>query len=305
MRKSITEQKTDKAKMKSSTLKRAKKLEKIAVSKKNNVLLNKVEKIRNCCSVLGKQENKKTKNEFLSGRYCGYYRYCEICASKRKQQKALAVYKYVNANKKLFSGKHFYYIVLTLDRRKHCNLSYWLKEWLFYRDKIAKKYQNSIRKGHKNKSFFHWDGMLISVEIAYDKKQWRNHHMNIVLCTDEDIPISTWIDDWKLISTNNTLFDEWSDISTVCKDHSVVYIKKIKWVTGLKKVVSYINKFPVGIDDNLNWYVSAMENEKTKYKLWSTYWIFQGCFKKKKVLSKHTRYMWKKYTFDSKKEAYI
>ena len=63
---------------------------------------------------------------------------------------------------------------------------------ILYKDKLARAYRNSKRADQTNKSFFaQFDGMVVSIEIAHSGKNGRHPHINILACSDIDIPIES------------------------------------------------------------------------------------------------------------------
>ena len=58
------------------------------------------------------------------------------------------------------------------------------------KEKLARNYRNSKRDVQKSKSFFTaFDGMVISIEVAHKGKNGWHPHINILACSDNNIPI--------------------------------------------------------------------------------------------------------------------
>jgi len=88
--------------------------------------------------------------------------------------------------------KQRYYIVLTISHKAEDTLEDLMKRLMLYKDRLAKAYRNSKRKEQKTKSFFSlFDGMVISIEIAHKGTNGRHPHINILACSDMDIPIES------------------------------------------------------------------------------------------------------------------
>jgi hypothetical protein len=92
---------------------------------------------------------------------------------------------------KELTTKNWYYIVLTIKHGYNDKLSDLLSKLTKSKDKLARNYRNGKRVSQKTKSFFsQFDGMVSSIEVTKNKNG-RHPHLNLLVCTDNEIQIDT------------------------------------------------------------------------------------------------------------------
>jgi hypothetical protein len=94
-------------------------------------------------------------------------------------------------HEKNLTTKNWYYVVLTIKHSYNDKLSDLLSKLTQSKDKLARNYRNSKRSDQKTKSFFsQFDGMVSSIEVTKNKNG-RHPHLNLLVCTDNEIKIDT------------------------------------------------------------------------------------------------------------------
>lgn len=236
---------------------------------------SKANRIKDCCNVVAFRENLETwKRELLNANFCKYDRICIACATKRAIRMIKRFEQGIKENN-LYSKKR-YYIVLTIKHTKEDSLSDLLEKLMKGKDKLARNFRNSKRENHKNKSFFHYfDWMVISIEVSHKGEYWRHPHINILACTDYDIPIETG--KYRRWTTNEHLKQERMGITW---DSYIHNIRKINVVSDyfttswIGEVFKYAIKFS---DLEVPQLAEIMNIQNKKwYRFFSTYGIFRG-----------------------------
>lgn len=232
-------------------------------------------RIKECSNVVAFRENLETgKRELMSANFCKYDRICIACATKRAIRMIKRFEQGIKAND--LYQKKWYYTVLTIKHSKNDTLADLLEKLMKAKDKLARNFRNSKRPNQKNKSFFHYfDWMVISIEVTYSEKSWRHPHINILACSDYDIPIETW--KYRRWTTNEKLKQERLDITW---DSYIHNIRKIN-VSGEYFTRSWIGevfKYAIKFSDlEVRQLAEIMDIQHQKwYRFFATYGIFRG-----------------------------
>ncbi|MDR0607613.1 MAG: hypothetical protein LBG52_04635 [Candidatus Peribacteria bacterium] len=149
------------------------------------------QRITECCNFVSFRRYLETGDvQLISANFCKYDRICITCATKRAMRMIKKFKEGIEANN--LYEKQRYYIVLTISHKENDTLENLMKRLMTYKDRLAKAYRNSKRNEQKTKSFFSlFDGMVISIETAHKGKNGRHPHINILACSDVDIPIES------------------------------------------------------------------------------------------------------------------
>lgn len=235
----------------------------------------KANRIKEYCNLVAFRESLETwKRELISANFCKYDRICIACATKRAIRMIKRFEQGIKEND-LYKKKR-YYIVLTIKHNKDDELADLLEKLMQWKLKLARNFRNSKRPNHKSKSFFHYfDGMVISIEVSHKGKNWRHPHINILACSDYDIPIEQW--KYRRWTTNEQLKKEWLNITWDSYIHNIRQIN-VQWEyftwSGIWEVFKYAIKFS---DLSVPQLAEIMDIQNKKwYRFFSTYGIFRG-----------------------------
>ncbi len=237
---------------------------------------NRKQRIRECCNMIAFRRYLETGDvQLVSSNFCKYDRICIACATKR----AMRMIKKFSQGivKHDLYDKQRYYIVLTISHKQGDTLTELLDRLMLYKDKLARAYRNSRRDSQKSKSFFsQFEGMVVSIEISHKGKSWRHPHINILACSNNDIPIEMgkhyrW-------DVNEILQEEWKEIT-----NGTSFIHNIRKIdvqknhftrSGIGEVFKYAIKFSdLGVEQLSEVMVAQ---HKHQYRLFATYGIFRG-----------------------------
>ena len=253
----------------------------------------KANRIRECCNVVAFRESLETwKRELMSANFCKYDRICVACATKRAIRMIKKFEQGIKAND-LYKKKR-YYIVLTVKHTKEDKLADLLEKLMKWKDKLARNFRNSKRPNHKNKSFFHYfDWMVISIEVSHKGKHWRHPHINILACSDYDIPIE--VGKYRRWTTNEQLKQERLGITWDSYIHNIrrINVSSDHFTTSwIGEVFKYAIKFS---DLTVPQLAEIMDIQQKKwYRFFSTYGTFRGW----KVDNKRAKWWtWKRGVF--------
>lgn len=237
---------------------------------------NKKQRIRECCNTVAFRRYLDTGNiQLVSSNFCKYDRICIACATKRAMRMIKKFSQGIEEN--WLYNKKWYYIVLTISHKEWDKLSDLMDRLMLYKEKLARAYRNSKRPNHKEKSFFsQFYGMVMSIEIAHKGRNWWHPHINILACSDNDIPIE--YGKYTRWNTNEVLLDEWKHIT-----NETSYIHSIRPIeakkdhfsrSGIGEVFKYAIKFS---DLTMEQLAEVMANQhKHQYRFFATYGIFRG-----------------------------
>lgn len=236
---------------------------------------NRKQRMRECCNMVAFRRYLETGDvQLVSSNFCKYDRICIACATKRAMRMIKKFSQGIEANW-LYKQK-WYYIVLTISHKEWDKLSDLMDRLMLYKDKLARAYRNSKRDNQKSKSFFaQFDGMVMSIEIAHKWKNGWHPHINILACSDNNIPIEN---KFMRGNTNQQLLDEWKDITSgTSYIHNIrpIEVKKDHFSrSGIGEVFKYAIKFS---DLSVEQLAEVMANQhKHKYRFFATYGIFRG-----------------------------
>lgn len=263
----------------------------------------KANRIKECSNIVAFRENLETwKRELLSANFCKYDRICIACATKRAIRMIKRFEQGIREND-LYKKKR-YYIVLTIKHWKNDKLEDLLEKLMRWKQKMARNFRNSKRSKQKSKSFFHYfDWMVISIEVSHKWKHWRHPHINILACSDYDIPIEKRYTRW---TTNEQLKQERLKITWDSYVHNIrqINVSSDHFTTsGIGEVFKYAIKFS---DLTVAQLAEVMDVQHKKwYRFFSTYGIFRGW----KVDDKREKWgSWKRWVFlydESEWEYYL
>lgn len=242
-----------------------------------HLLSNRLRKarIQNCGNQVAFRRYLETGDvQMVWANFCKYDRICIACATKRAMRMIKKFSQGVEEHN-LYNKKR-YYIVLTISHTKDDKLSDLMDRLTLYKERLARNYRNSKRPWQKNKSFFYkFDGMVISIEIAHKWPSGWHPHINILACSDEDIPIESKYYRWL---TNDDLLQEWKTITD-----GTSYIHNIRKIdvtknhfsrSGIGEVFKYAIKFS---DLTVAQLAEVMEiQHNRKYRFFATYGVFRG-----------------------------
>lgn len=176
---------------------------------------------------------------------------------------------------KLYHKKR-YYIVLTINHKKEDTLSDLMDRLILYKERLARAYRNSKRDWQKTKSFFNqFDGMVISIEVAHNWPSGRHPHINILACSNNDIPTEKKYIRW---NTNQDLLDErktMTDGTSYIHNIRQIEVKKDHFTrSGIGEVFKYAIKFSDLTVSQLAEVMNIQHNRK--YHFFATYGVFRG-----------------------------
>lgn len=235
----------------------------------------KTNRLKECGNVVTFRKHLETwEKQLLSANFCKYDRVCIACATKR----AIGMIKRFEQGIKAQNlyEKHRYYIVLTIKHKAWDKLEDLMEKLLTSKEKLARNYRNSKRDVQKNKSFFNsFDGMVISIEVAHKWKNGWHPHINILACSNEEVPIKQGMHIRG--DVNEQLQKEWLQITWDSFIHNIRKINvKNDYFTrsGIGEVFKYAIKFS---DLTVSQLATIMElQQKYQYRFFSTYGIFRG-----------------------------
>lgn len=236
---------------------------------------NRRQRIRDCCNQVAFRRYLETGDvQLVSSNFCKYDRICIACATKRAMRMIKKFAQGIQAHN--LYQKKWYYIVLTISHKEGDTLAELMDRLMLYKEKLARVYRNSKRANQKNKSFFsQFDGMVISIEIAHRGKNWRHPHINILACSDKDIPIEKG---YTRGTTNPDILNEWKILTNgTSYVHNIrkIEVKKDHFSrSGIGEVFKYAIKFSDLTVEQLA-DVLAVQS-KNKYRFFATYWMFRG-----------------------------
>lgn len=250
-------------------------------------------RIRECCNQVSFRRYLETGDvQLVWANFCKYDRICIACATKRAMR-MIKKFKQGIEDHNLYNKKR-YYIVLTINHKKEDTLSDLMDRLMLYKERLARAYRNSKRDWQKTKSFFNqFDGMVISIEVAHKGTSWRHPHINILACSDNDIPTEEKYMRWK---TNQDLLDERKAITD-----GTSYIHNIRKITvksdhftrsGIGEVFKYAIKFSDLTVSQLAEVMNIQHNRK--YHFFATYGLFRGW---KRWEGKEYQWEWKEAVF--------
>lgn len=234
----------------------------------------KANRIKECCNMVAFRESLEDwRRELLSANFCKYDRICVACATKRAIKMIKRFERWMKEND--LYKKKWYYIVLTIKHSKDDTLPYLLKKLVKWKEKLARNFRNSKRANQKSKSFFNnFDWMVTSIEVSHKWKYWRHPHLNILACSDYDIPIDVW--KYRRWTTNEQLKAERHKITGDSYIHNIREINvtsdhfTLSWIW---EVFKYAIKFS---DLTIPQLAEVMDiQHKMKYRFFSTYGIFR------------------------------
>lgn len=232
-------------------------------------------RIKECCNQVAFRRYLKSWDiQLIWANFCKYDRICIACATKRAMRMIKKFAEWVQTH--WLYNKQRYYIVLTISHKKDDTLEELMDRLMLYKERLARAYRNSKRSWQKTKSFFNqFDGMVISIEIAHKWSNGRHPHINILACSDTDIPTES-----KFIrgNTNQELLNEWKAITD-----NTSYIHNIRKISvktnhfsrsGIGEVFKYAIKF----SDLTLWQLAQVMNiqHNRKYHFFATYGLFRG-----------------------------
>lgn len=180
---------------------------------------------------------------------------------------------------KELTTKNWYYIVLTIRHSYNDKLPDLLSKLTTAKDKLARNYRNGKRKTHKTKSFFtQFDGMVSSIEVTKNKNGW-HPHLNLLVCTDNEIQIDHnrySSPSGKGSNTNEQIRSEWKKLTG---DSFIHNIRKIDVsqnhfnLNGIGEVFKYAVKFSSLAVDQLAEIVELQQRKKLRF--YDTYGMFR------------------------------
>ena len=232
-------------------------------------------RIRECCNMVTFRRYLETGDvQLVSSNFCKYDRICIACATKRAMRMIKKFSQGIQEHK-LYDKKR-YYIVLTISHKQWDKLSDLMDRLMSYKNMLARSYRNSKRDKQRHKSFFsQFDGMVMSIEIAHKGINGWHPHINILACSDKDIPIEKW--KYLRGDTNAQLLEEWKRITHGSYIHNIRKINVVNSYfsrSGIWEVFKYAIKFSDLTVEQLA-EVMAMQHSK-QYHFFATYGIFRG-----------------------------
>ena len=236
---------------------------------------NRKQRITECCNLVTFRRYLETWDvQLVSSNFCKYDRICIACATKRAMRMIKKFKEWIESHN--LYNKQRYYIVLTISHKKWDELEDLMARLQKYKTRLSKAYRNSQRKEQKTKSFFsQFDGMVISIEIAHKWNSWRHPHINILACSDKDIPIESIYQRW---TTNSELLEEWKKLTDwTSYVHNIRKIN-VSWDKSFSRswiweVFKYAIKFS---DLSMEQLAEVMvAQHKHQYRFFETYWIFR------------------------------
>ncbi len=252
---------------------------KYLIANKPNLIKSvwKRKRIKDCWNVLLFEQLDSWEHRLKSGSFCKYDKFCLACSTRRAIKMIQRFENFIK--EKDLTTKNWYYIVLTIKHGYNDNLSDLLSKLTKSKDKLARAYRNGKRQSHKKKSFFsQFDGMVSSIEVTKNKN-WRHPHLNLLVCTDNDVQIdknrySSVGGKWS--NTNEQILKEWKKITG---DSYIHNIRKIDVsqnhfnLNGIGEVFKYAVKFSSLEVDQLAEIVELQQRKKLRF--YDTYGIFR------------------------------
>ena len=236
---------------------------------------NRKQRIRECCNMIAFRRYLETWNiQLVSSNFCKYDRICIACATKRAMRMIKKFKEWIKAHN--LYEKQRYYIVLTINHKRWDALSELMNRLMLYKSRLARIYRNSKRNNQRSKSFFaQFDGMVVSIEIAHKGKNGWHPHINILACSNNNIPTET---KFTRGYTNSQLLDERKKITDWTS--YIHNIRKIEVMrdhfsrSGIGEVFKYVIKFS---DLTIEQLAEVMvQQDKNQYRFFATYGIFRG-----------------------------
>jgi hypothetical protein len=212
-----------------------------------------------------------------SGSFCKYDKFCLACSTRRAIKMIQRFESFIQ--EKNLTTKNWYYIVLTIKHSYNDKLWDLLSKLTQSKDKLARNYRNSKRSNQRTKSFFsQFDGMVSSIEVTKNKNG-RHPHLNLLVCTDNEIQIdknrySSIGGKWS--NTNEQILKEWKKITG---DSYIHNIRKIDVsqnhfnLNGIGEVFKYAVKFSSLEVEQLAEIVELQQNKRLRF--YDTYGIFR------------------------------
>lgn len=241
---------------------------------------NRKQRITECCNLVTFRRYLETWDvQLVSSNFCKYDRICIACATKRAMRMIKKFKEWIESHN--LYNKQRYYIVLTISHKEWDELEDLMARLQKYKTRLSKAYRNSQRKEQKTKSFFsQFDGMVISIEIAHKWNFWWHPHINILACSDKDIPIESIYQRW---TTNSELLEEWKKLTDwTSYVHNIRKIN-VSWDKSFSRswiweVFKYAIKFS---DLSMEQLAEVMvAQHKHQYRFFETYGIFRWCEEK-------------------------
>jgi len=234
-------------------------------------------RIKDCWNVLLFEQLASWEHRLKSGSFCKYDKFCLACSTRRAIK---MIQRFENFIKEMdLASKNWYYIVLTIKHSSNDKLDKLLFKLTKSKNKLARNYRNSKRLAVKNKSFFsQFYGMVSSIEVTKNKNG-RHPHLNLLVCTDNNVQIDK--NKYKSVggkwsNTNEQILTEWKNITG---DSYIHNIRKIDVsqnhfsLNGIGEVFKYAVKFSSLEIDQLAEIVELQQ--KKKYRFYDTYGIFR------------------------------
>lgn len=232
------------------------------------------QRITECCNMVAFRRYLESWDvRLVSSNFCKYDRICIACATKRAMRMIKKFKEWIESQN--LYNKQRYYLVLTISHKASDNLEDLMTRLQAYKSRLAKAYRNSKRKEQKSKSFFsQFDWMVISIEIAHKWKFWWHPHINILACTDNDMPIQSI---YSHGTTNPELLEERKKITDwTSYIHNIrkIEVKKDHFSrSGIGEVFKYAIKFS---DLTMEQLAEVMVAQyKHQYRFFATYGIFR------------------------------
>lgn len=262
--------------------------------------------IKNCGNVVKFGVNYKTgMTKLVYANFCKHDKVCPICATRRAIKMMQQFHAFVD--EKWLRQKKWYYAVLTIKHNKGDSLSELLGKLMAYREEVRVRFNKAHKKKWFASFFSKVDGFVSSIEITngsdemamqqdgtyiakngYERKEdnGRHPHLNILFCTDNEIPctrVPRKEKSWYFY--NNDLKQEWWDIT---QDSFVTYLRPIEIkdgdisIDGIWEVFKYVLKF---------WGMSPRSlatilylQKKNRYRFLSSVWCLYHWSKAKKPI---------------------
>ncbi len=252
---------------------------KYLIANKPNLIKSvwKRKRIKDCWNVLLFEQLANWEHKLKSGSFCKYDKFCLACSTRRAIKMIQRFESFIK--EKELTTKNWYYIVLTIKHSYNDKLPDLLSKLTNAKDKLARNYRNGKRKTHKTKSFFtQFDGMVSSIEVTKNKNGW-HPHLNLLVCTDNEIQINHnrySSPSGKGSNTNEQIRSEWKKLTG---DSFIHNIRKIDVsqnhfnLNGIGEVFKYAVKFSSLAVDQLAEIVELQQRKKLRF--YDTYGIFR------------------------------
>lgn len=240
--------------------------------------------------------------QLVSANFCKYDRICLACATKRAMRMIKKFQTGIEEHD--LYKKNWYYIVLTISHKAWDKLESSLERLKLYKSRLAKAYRNSKRDSQKKKSIFSvFDGMIISIEISHKWNFWFHPHINILACTDKEIPIERKYRHW---DTNVQILNEWKRMTDwTSYIHNIRKINVDSEKSFSRSWIWEVFKYAIKFSDlSMEELAEVMAVQyKHQYRFIATYWIFRWW-----ELAKWEPYKWDwsewLYLYDEDKKDY-